>query len=490
MFLLVLCAAVLCHLIWPGNTTWLNDEPLLFREALSHNRAGTWARHGLLGSRGVRYGPLPTWLYQIALRATHDLRLIVLAKSALSLGLTLLGVRGVARRLRVGQGGLLVLLCATSPYLWLYHRMLWDNVWLVPCSSLLMWALVSFLDRPRPGPLLGCSLLCGLMLGIHPICAPYVIAVGGTAAFSQSRWLRRHWYWAPAAGGTFLVAALPLLFELVSPGRPRPSVTPSLAPFFSWLLGGSFFSCCGLSHFYGREWLDAVPRVVLPATGVLYCLSATAVPLTLLGLWAACRAAIKARSGRFGLRHQVFCCVVATVLLQGILHILFRLGRGPHYLNASWPCYLLALGYALRVLGRRRWGRVVRGGLVGANLACLIGVTAFVQWTGGNRTPFYGTVLSNQISVVRALNAYSRDSEISVDVPNYVEFPHALHTLAELYCDPTHSGALPRRRLHIRFAVPAGYSGRIVLVEGPPPGSAAPVIDERQPVSGEQKGRN
>lgn len=482
--------AVFCHLMWPGNTTWLNDEPLLFREALAHNRAGTWAQHGLLGTRGIRYGPVPTWLYQAALRVTHDLPLIVLAKSALSLAVTLLGVWGFSRRLRLGRGGVLVLLCATSPYLWLYHRMLWDNVWLVPLSSLLMWALVSFLDRPGPALLLSGSLLCGLMLGIHPISAAYVIAVGGTVACFRHRWLLRHWRWALAAGATSLTAAFPFLAELVSAGQPRPRVAPSLAPLLSWLLGGSLFSGCGLSHFYGPNWLSAAPRALLPAAGVVYSLSAAAVPLTLWGICAACRAVAKARPGRLGLRHRVFCCVAAAVLLQGSVHILFRLGPGPHYFNASWPCYLLALGYGLRVLGQKRWGRALRRSLMGANLACLAGVSAFVQWTGGNRTPFYGTVLSNQVSVARALNNYSRTSEISIDVPNYVEFPHALHTLTELYCDPSPPGSLPHRHLHIGFVVRSGYSGRIVLTESPSLGTAAPVTGEPEAASETQKGRN
>src|SRR5512138_1958130 len=72
--LTVVAALLLCALacVWPLDVSFVNDEAALLGNALDANQRGELAEHGLMGSRGVRYGPAATWLYQGLLLVTHD----------------------------------------------------------------------------------------------------------------------------------------------------------------------------------------------------------------------------------------------------------------------------------------------------------------------------------------------------------------------------------------------------------------------------------
>ena len=58
--------AVLCLLpaVHPGDIQWVGDEPMLIAGALRAEPGHAPATHGLTGTAGAVYGPLPTWVYQ------------------------------------------------------------------------------------------------------------------------------------------------------------------------------------------------------------------------------------------------------------------------------------------------------------------------------------------------------------------------------------------------------------------------------------------
>ncbi|MGZ6081632.1 MAG: hypothetical protein ACXWK4_12520, partial [Myxococcaceae bacterium] len=66
--------AVLCLLpaLHPGDIQWVGDEPMLIAGALRADRGHVLAIHGLTGTAGAVYGPLPTWLYQLYLAFSSD----------------------------------------------------------------------------------------------------------------------------------------------------------------------------------------------------------------------------------------------------------------------------------------------------------------------------------------------------------------------------------------------------------------------------------
>src|SRR5438067_11900247 len=77
--LLVLCTI---PLVFPGDAPWISDEPRLVSAALQANREHRLVEHGLPGTIGVVYGPLPGWFYQISLAMTHDPVVLVALRAA------------------------------------------------------------------------------------------------------------------------------------------------------------------------------------------------------------------------------------------------------------------------------------------------------------------------------------------------------------------------------------------------------------------------
>ncbi len=63
----------LARLIWVGDIPYGNDDSQLFLRALSDSQNQTFTSHGLMGSRGMNYGPFAIWTYRAGLFFTHDL---------------------------------------------------------------------------------------------------------------------------------------------------------------------------------------------------------------------------------------------------------------------------------------------------------------------------------------------------------------------------------------------------------------------------------
>jgi hypothetical protein len=129
----LLTLLVLAH---PGDIPWHNDEPWLIRNALEHNEMGRPATLGLRGSVGVRYGPVPTWIYQGLLVLTHDPVALGLIKTTVSVAILMVTLWRLATLLALPRVFLLLVLA--SPYVHHYIRLLWDNSFTVVLSPLLL----------------------------------------------------------------------------------------------------------------------------------------------------------------------------------------------------------------------------------------------------------------------------------------------------------------------------------------------------------------
>jgi hypothetical protein len=79
---LLVFAALLPTLLWPGDATWINDEPRLIASAWYANQDGRLATGGLWGNFGVRYGPLPTQIYQALLLLSHEPETLLFLRAA------------------------------------------------------------------------------------------------------------------------------------------------------------------------------------------------------------------------------------------------------------------------------------------------------------------------------------------------------------------------------------------------------------------------
>jgi hypothetical protein len=124
----------------PSDTSWLLDEPQLLREAFLSNQRGQLAVHGLRGSMGFDYGPVPVQLYQLLLLLTsNDLPTVAAMKGFLATFMFSLGTLFLMRTLGATTG--VGIAWVISPLVWQMNRDLWDNVLLLPLS---VWAIVLY----------------------------------------------------------------------------------------------------------------------------------------------------------------------------------------------------------------------------------------------------------------------------------------------------------------------------------------------------------
>jgi hypothetical protein len=164
---------------------WVNDEPRLIGNAMVYNAQGVWAPYGLRGTFRVRYGPLPTWLYQVLLSATHDIGLILLSHAGLFYGATIAGLLWLGRELRLRSG--FVAAIAVSPAICFYSRLMWDNSFLIPLSVAMLALYARSILRPSAWLSAGVAAAGLVACTIHLMALPLVMAVALHAA------LRRAW---------------------------------------------------------------------------------------------------------------------------------------------------------------------------------------------------------------------------------------------------------------------------------------------------------
>lgn len=184
--LLALLFVFLCILrvLFPDFTPFINDEAQLQLRINEFLRGGPLPLFGLSGSQPIPYGPVPTWIYS-GLRMVWDNHTILVIGHTL-LHLTALSLFAVTMlRLFNRLTALLVLvLVASSPYLFNYSRLPWDNTFLFLFSTSMVYCtlrLIQTSDLHRI-TLRDCWLWLvlgtssGLALGTHLMVLPLVFA--------------------------------------------------------------------------------------------------------------------------------------------------------------------------------------------------------------------------------------------------------------------------------------------------------------------------
>ena len=189
--------------LWPGDVSWLLDEPRLIATAWHLNQDGQIAMGGLYGNFGIRYGPLPTQIYQLLLLVTHDPFTLVVLRSVLCAGVSGFGLLWLGRSLALPgwfAAGVLV-----SPYVVAYDRVLWDASFAMPVGVLALAAFADFLRTRRRWSLCTCVLASVLAVTIHPQALPLTAAILGWLGWQHRAAL---WRERRALGVTGLVVLL------------------------------------------------------------------------------------------------------------------------------------------------------------------------------------------------------------------------------------------------------------------------------------------
>lgn len=193
LFALVMVLALAClwvRVAYPSWIPFIADEPLFQMILDDHIKAGTFPLVSMRGSSiPLAYGAGAMWIYGLirvffsSIEAMAFFHGFVYSLGLLSIAFLLKG--------RVGRFRVLLItwLALSSPMLFFFSRLLWDNTFFVPLSALLLFFL-DHIDRRNPNSLsawAGLGVVAGYMLNIHPMAAPVLLAAGLTALILMKR---------------------------------------------------------------------------------------------------------------------------------------------------------------------------------------------------------------------------------------------------------------------------------------------------------------
>lgn len=480
--------------LWPGDVSFLIDEPRLLAMAWHANHDGTLASVGLAGNFGVRYGPLGVQIYQVLLLITHDPYLLVILRGLLCGGATAVGLLWLARTLRLPAWFAAAVLVA--PLVVTYQRVLWDASFAIPVGTLAVAALADFVATGRVWSLRGCVVATVLVPLIHPQGLPLFLPIAGWLAWRQRDALRRD------RSALLIIAALLLACNAVYFVRAAGDVwwrlhhTPSatypgkgshalslLAPF----LGGNLLAGYAAVR---PAWLGPIATACLWVSRIIYPLAwlgiALAIPRTLstLRAWLS-----SSGSGPTSLligtppagqgttpRDTVMTIALTGLVLQGLLFGALRIPCAPQYFFGTFPFHVLVAWSAIDAL--RRWHLGAPLGIAYAIGGTLITLgTALAIHLHGYELLGWPT-LRDSVEVARDLNNFS-DAEVRTEIPFYAKHPQSLRALRLLY--PALPGASPHSRSGLWITDPPHIDGHFLnpaLEYGPGlPSEPAPLID-------------
>jgi hypothetical protein len=469
---------------WPGDVSWLLDEPRLIATAWHANHDGQLAVGGLYGNFGIRYGPLPTQIYQLLLLVTHDPFTLVVLRALLCAGVCGFGSLWLARSLALPgwfAAGALV-----SPYVVAYQRVLWDASFAMPVGVLALAGLADFLHTHRAWSLRVCVLASVLASTIHPQALPLTVSILGWLGWQHRPALWRDRRALGVAG--LVVLLLNGFYGVQFAGQLLARLSGSVHKGYP---GGGSHGISALAPFLGgrllcgADYLEKLARLGGPA-GLHFTAQACATlfyPLAWTGVLFAGRSAWRILQKRktepsilstLTAREAVTLVVLIGLGLQALLFGLMRIPAAPQYFFGTFVLHIVAAWLAVDGLRRWKLGTAL-GMLYGLGGAFLTVEAAGSIHEHGFERPLWPT-LASSVGVVRDLNRFS-DATALTDVAVYQKSPQALRTLRLLLPPPADSGRRESGLLLItrdgqRSARP-GETALLELPDGtpPPPGT-------------------
>ncbi len=435
--------------LWPGDVSWLIDESRIIANAWHANHDGQLAAGGLYGNFGIRYGPLPTQIYQALLLLTHDPTTLVVLRGLLAAGLTGGALLWLARTLALPAwfaAGVLV-----SPHVTAYHRILWDASFAMPIGALAFAAFADFLKTQRPRSLRVCVGAAAVLPLIHPQALALAVPI-----FGWLGWRHRAALWSDRRALAVLGAVLCALhavyfFEVAgqlfarftgSVERGYPGGGSRAASALAPLLGGRLL--CGADYLERLARPAAFPLLQTAAqwsARLIYPLIWLGIALSAGRAWRMFR---EVRSGRSSwenipFRDRVLAVALAGLIGQALLCGLMRIPAQPQYFFGTFVLHALMAWFAVETLSRWRAG-VLPGVLYAAGGAVLTVSAILVIHTHGFEKPRWPT-LGDDVGFVRELNHFT-DTTVLTDVAVLQKNPQILRTLRLLL--PPEPGAAQR----------------------------------------------
>jgi hypothetical protein len=371
---------------------FIQDEPYLQILLDQHLGAGTLPTFGVEGSFGLPYGPTALWFYYPIRLFTHSPYWLIAAHAGLVACAFLLFYLALAKAVGKAEAGWAALLASSSPFLFFYSRIAWDNTFLIFGSALLLFALGALEKTPRPSRWALLGLAGGLLLNTHLMSLP-LLASALLAALPALKKAKKRGFAVGALSGAFLLPVSFYLYGLTIAPRETLEPSPGRGELFDLLAGlllgfGRFLSSAGFDYFLGAgfEPVHSIGRWpdYLSAFDPGWLLKAAAGAAAIATAWRARAMALPALL-KVGLLAPLLSLPLYLALGPAAIH--------PHYLMALWWLGFLFCAQALRLASGRKQAllKLLVGVVAAANLAYVAGFSASMRERMGTRNMRYGT---------------------------------------------------------------------------------------------------
>jgi len=384
----------------------------------------------------------------------------------------------IARRLPYSRWPLL--LVPFSPHIWLWLRLTWEVGLVLIAGTWAIWAVASFMTRPRVVGLLWILLPCWVLGMTHMSVVALLAAIVGVLCLQRWRWLLRRWYAVLALVAVGLGAAWPYLSHMeVGHPPPQSHATSLPATLLATLLPPQILSHVG----FGRDRLPELYSLnpLLPSALMQLLVACTAIvlPMCVYGLVLGLRDLARRwpQRERWNFRRQLTLVCAAAIACQAVMMLLAGPRPGAHYAAPAAFAYLYFAWLAWGGL-RTRWRRVLLAVTVTAQVTLTVLLLVYLHQHGGSRSQRFGTVLGEQLRVARQLAPEMPAIQIDHAVPLHQTYPQQLDALMVLEFMRIHDQPAlgPDAHYRVQYRDPADpYDAFLQLVPASKPPQETPL---------------
>jgi hypothetical protein len=430
-------SALLCALRFVdlGAAPFINDEPQLQLLLDIHLRNHSIPLLGLMGTHGVHYGPTALWFYLPIRFFTDHLNTILTYYAAVMIAGYAILVATVWKSAGKEVAAWIAAFIAASPYLFFYSRLAWDNTFLIPLIAAVCFSVV-WIDRQLdrlPWALLG--LAGGLIVNLHLMALPVLVAAVATLAPTLIGRLCRPAARKATLQGILIAAVIssavvaPYLFQVmggISAGDQFNPTLPHIGSGLRYL--PRYFSWTAMQYFlegpkdfrtmvFGGGFVTALFHI-----DPSYCLRAAAWILIPLTAW---RMITRYRSVNT-IARMAFFSIVFLVLYYGGVSIDMN---HPHYILPIW-WVMFFFGASAIVQSRGYLGTALKAAGVLTllmNLVFIVASHAWIEKNHGTRGTHYTPLHSELEGAVAGICAdivrrHAADPDASEPVPVWLDF--------------------------------------------------------------------
>ncbi len=436
---LTLIGFIFLYFLWPGNTSWINDEAQLIANAVKYSKNGEWGWQSLAGSVGISYGPCPLWFYQILLLFTHNPVAMVFIKVAIMLAGTGSAIVMIARRTQLKwKWGLLIFI--SSPYFYIYSRVLWDNVLLILFGMLSIAFVANFFCSGKFRDFIISVFFCYCCIYTHPMSVTLLGALLITVWLTEFRHFTASKFRFAVAGAISVLPLLPLAVQLISSSglSSKNKLQTDFITALSGNLGGfKNLTSMGFAGYFIPElnkYSYLLSGILLLMTWIAFIVILIVAFCGLFYLMNNCVSKIKQHK-ELNARDKIFVLSVIVLLLHLMMSLVLVLYPFPHYSHVTMIAVFFIVWIGFELLSYNKYLKYIGVTFIAIEMIFLINLVVFINNNEGNRSIFYGATLSNQMAVAEKIGSVTdqiQQVSITSDVANVRRFPHALNTLLQL----------------------------------------------------------